>query len=227
MEDIMKKGASQQESSRQTVRLEPISVSVAVSIPWYQRLWRSGLQTQTVWKLTLVFLFAVGITVGYYVQNPTNTVSRAGTSQAKISVFPASVSMPPAKIFQIWMTAGSPVETATFAVVFDPSILALADNITIPDKNATIVFRSPVAQANNTGTLNVVVSWKTPPGPSHPSGTFLLANVPFVVATKRQDLTTSLTVTVADSGIVNISHQPFTVKATSSAILVNPTTPAR
>ena len=204
-----------------TVRLEPISESVIVPQPWYRRIFGPVTRTDTVWKLSVVALWIVGVFIGNSMKNPQTTVTKAAAGNAKVSIYPHESKLPLEKSFQLWITTDQPVSSADITLTFDPKAIQISREV-IPGVNTSysVQFTS-WTQANKTGALEFHVKPGTTNNPIAP-GTMQFGTFYFNKTKGTSSTFTTIAVNTEKTTVANQDSIPFTVSTTDTSITLSP-----
>jgi hypothetical protein len=164
----------------QTQKQPPEETQVAVSVPWYKRIFYHAVRTETRWYLTFLIFFVVGIIVVNYINNTQQTTSVAGTNKAAISLIPKETALEKETPLQIWITTDGPVTSIATELSFDPTRLRLTGDIVFVDKRINRIVRQTLfTNANTAGKLSFEVVSDSRDANQLPQGTFHLATVSF------------------------------------------------
>ncbi len=202
-------------SGSPTVQLVPVTETFIVPAPWYRRMFGPVTRTETVWKLTFLSLLAVGVIVGQsMLQTPTNTSTQAAVGKAKVTLFPQNTQMPPDKPFQIWITADNPIKEGTVVVSFDPAVLQLTKDIVLVGKQGYQLSFTPMAKANETGTVEIKLIPQAEAAPIA-AGTMQLGSLFFTAVKKNVATSTTVSINDTQTRIVDKGSIPFTLSTTN------------
>jgi len=207
-------------SLKPTAILEPISESVSIRVPWYKRLFVSGVRTETVWRLSFVMLFIVGILVGLAFQQRQVTTTHAGTNHARVSLLPISTHLPPDTFVQLWVTTDAPLTAGQFEVAFDPAKVTVVDVTTPADfKFANAITVTPAGTVNKNGKLTIIFAVTPTKTMSGPNGTFQLTNITLRAKSKTSNDSTEIRLVPQDTKLFH-DAVPFSISALSNTILL-------
>lgn len=209
---------SGQETSEQTLIVPP------KPLPWYQKILQKLHITKDVGIYIAIFVFLVS---GFFISQATlkqkSLRVKAGTNTVKISIQPATSTMPPNTTYQLWATADNPVAFATVKIVFDPAKVKMIGEIsTSPSPLTRVVKQTAMSEANTTGIINLSLALDPTKKSTPPTGTFELATIPMGVNTTTQNISTTLHLDSSVMQVVNPDATLFTITAVDSVIALNP-----
>lgn len=177
----------------------------------------------------LIFLFITGILLLRQVKQEQRIDTKAAAGLASVAVLPASSSVPPEQLYQVWVTADKGVAFAHIELTFDKTTLMLSsdpDYSMSPLKTIMSGYATTTAvQANSTGIMDVVVALSPTDAASPPMGTFQVAAFKMTAANTTPNVIRQLSVSTTVSYIVAKDESVFTLSASGSTITVNPATP--
>ena len=196
----------------------------AVPEPWYRRVWKALFKNPKVTPYLGIGLFLViGIVVTVATLHPQQVTTRAVVHQAKVSVLPATLSLPPNGALQIWATTDSPLAFVNVEVTFNPAVVKLTQEVALTTSAwGRVIQQTTMATANTTGKLTLVVGLDPTHVQTPPTGTFQLATLSFGANTTASNATTTVTITSASSQLVAVDTTVFAVTTAGSSIIVNP-----
>jgi hypothetical protein len=171
------------DQKQQTVMLTPVETQVAVSVPWYKRIFYHAVRTETKWYLTFLIFFVVGIIAVNYINNTRQVTSIAGTKSAVLSLLPKEAVLEKETALQLWVTADGPVTSVFTELSFDHTRIQMTGDTVVTDTRFNkIITQTPYRTANATGKL-VIATEVNPQGDIPlPQGTFHLATLSFAAA---------------------------------------------
>ena len=210
------------EQLKPTAILEPITKSISVQVPWYKRLFVSGLRTETIWRLSFVVILVVGFFIGRAMQRPQTIAIRAGNNNARVSLVPLQTHLPPDAFVQLWATTDSTLTMGQFDVRFDPKKVTIVDaKAPATSVLAGRITITPPLQANTNGKLMIVFSQDLKSVVSAPNGTFQLANITFRIKSKTPNDSTEVNLISQNTKLFH-EATPFVISAISNtALLLN------
>lgn len=177
--------------------------------------------------LFAVFLVVMaGVT--YYFANSLmhkNQTLSVGAASGKADLFfePAAIALPPDGLVNLWVTTDKQLGFASVELSFNPALLKLTQEITLPTAALKrVVKQTSMAEANTTGKIALVLAIDPSTVATAPTGNFALAGLKF--ATKSTTSNQSATISVATSNLqlVDTSATPFTVTSKNANFTINP-----
>jgi len=204
---------------RPTVRLDPTSYPVSVPGPWYRKLFGGDTRNETKWTLTFLTLFVIGLFIANAVQRPQTTTTKAGMNKATISIYPVKAFMPPQYTYQVWVTADSKVQNASFVISFDPSVVALTQNATLGTNPTYTATASKYTDANKSGKLTITLVPVAINNPVLTEGTYHVATLTMKPSAKAKGKSTTIMPSPL-TVITSMSSQQFTITQTGADITV-------
>jgi len=196
----------------------------AVPEPWYRRAWRAIFKNSKVTPYLGIGLFLViGIVITVATLHPQQVTTRAVVHQAKVSVLPATLSLPPNGTLQVWATTDSPLAFINVEVTFDPAVIKLTAEVDLSTAAwGRVIRQTTMATANTTGKMTLVIGLDPTHVQTPPTGTFQLATLSFGANTTASNATTTVAITSASSQLVAVDTTVFAVTVLGSAVTVNP-----
>jgi hypothetical protein len=192
--------------------------------PWYRKLGRTIKNPKVAPYIAVGIFLLVGIGVTIATLRPPHIRTRAVTRQAKVSLLPATLSLPPTGTLQLWATTDSALVFVNVEVTFDPAVVKLASEAALTTSSwGRVIKQTPMATANTTGKIDLVIGLDPTLKSATPSGTFQLATLQFGANTTASNATTSVGFTTASMQLVAADTTVFAVTTAGSTVVVNPT----
>ncbi len=210
----------QEDNTKQTIIVPPLP------LPWYRRILNKFRTNKNIGiYLGGLILLITGYIISQATLHQQGLPIRAGTNTVRISIQPATNSMPPKTIFQIWATANNPVAFVTIKIVFDPTVVNLTGEVsTGPSPLTRVIKKTSMNEANTTGIINLTLALDPAKRSSPPRGTFEVATLPMAPNT-NQNVITTLHMDASVMQVVNPDSTIFTITTIDSTLTLNPPPP--
>lgn len=152
--------------------------------------------------------------------------TKAANGSANISVLPSSVTMPPERVFQVWITpqlnvGDSGVAFVRVSLTFDPSKINLIQDPVLATPGFNKIQSTSLTQANSTGILVFVAGLDPEQRALAPRTAFQFLNIQFRTNTPTS-VTTLIGVNTTDSQIADLGISVLSLTANGSTISLNP-----
>jgi len=195
----------------------------AVPEPCYRRAIRAVKNPKVAPYLGIGLFLFIGIVITVATLHPPQVTTRAVVHQAKVSVLPATLSLPPNGTLQVWATTDSPLAFLNVELTFDPAVIKLTAEVALSTAAwGRVIRQTTMATANTTGKMTLVIGMDPALRQASPSGTFPIATLQFGANTTASNATTTVTITSASSQLVAVDTTVFAVTVLGSAVTVNP-----
>lgn len=192
--------------------------------PWYKKAWRSVKNPKVAPYIGIGVFLVIGLVLRYATLRPQQVTTRAVVHQAKVSLLPATLSLPPNGTLQLWATTDSPLAFFSVQMTFDPAVVKLtAEPALTTSAWGRVIKQTTMAAANTTGKIDLVIGLDPKPTGATPSGTFQLATLQFGANTTASNATATASFTSAVTQLVAVDTTVFTVTTVGSSMIVNPT----
>ena len=191
--------------------------------PWYQKVVGFVKNSKVAPYLGVGLFLVIGIVVTVATLHPQQVITRAVVHQAKVSILPAQLSVPPNGTLQLWATTDSPLAFFAVQLTYDPAVVKLTAEVALTTSAwGRVVKQTPMATANTTGKIDVVIGLNPAPILATPSGTFQLATLQFGANATASNATTPVSFAVGSTQLVAVDTTVFNVTTVGSAIVANP-----
>ena len=150
--------------------------------------------------------------------------ARAYSGQATLSILPASQTLNPSGNVQLWLNADSPVVFVQTEIDFNPAMVQLTGELSIPNASLWRVIRQTSMQDANSSGAMVLILALDPSQRSHPpTGAIQLATIKLNANVSTADATTPLVFSSTATQIVNADANLFTTTRQDSTLTLNAT----
>lgn len=157
------------------------------------------------------------------VQQRTSTRTAATIGEVQAYFVPERVSLPPDSTVRLILDSDTqPVGFVRLDVRFDNTKVNLAAEVTTSDRLKTIIEKTGMTAANETGLVTLVLGLATADRQNPPTGVFEVATLPFRVATPDLGVTSSVAVDVSTSQVVDMNSSALAIMASPGSLDVNP-----
>ena len=192
--------------------------------PWYRRILRRFIPQKNI--LTFVGLgvfLLVGIVIAQSMERGSKQVQIKATShQVSVNIYPKNQSLTPNGDVQLWIHADSSVAFAHVEITFDPSKVKIYKEITLTSSLATVVEKSTMSEANNTGRIVIAVALPPASRNSPPTKAIKLSDMTFAAQTNAANVSTTLTIPPDAVTIVSADASLYTVTTNTETLILNP-----
>jgi len=191
--------------------------------PWHKKVWRSIKNPKVAPYIGIGVFLIIGLVIRYAALRPQQMTTQAVVHQAKVSVLPATLALPPDGSLQLWATTDSPLSFFNVQLTFNPAVVKLTAEPTLTTSAwGRIIQQTTMAAANTNGKISLVIGLDPTHIQTPPTGTFQLATFQFGANTTTPNTPTTVGITSAVSQLVALDNTVFTITTTNSAIMVNP-----
>jgi len=98
--------------------------------------------------------------------------SHASTHQASIAFQINNWTLPPENTFGLWVNSDSPVGFADIRLTYNPSLVKMTKEISLKGNLARVIKITSMSEANNTGSVSIILGLDPNQIGSPPSGSF-------------------------------------------------------
>lgn len=182
-----------------------------------QRSWKNGRFPTFFVALIICAVFAVFLVLS---QKLESVATAAGT--AVISFTPGTAYLPPDTVFTV--NIDSQTDTVAFVktqIKFDPALLRLTGEVDTSNLFKTVIRRTNMTDANNTGIIDLVLAVSPEDRFNPPGGSFEVANLPFTAIGILDNVNTAITFQTEEIQIVSLAGEQLNVVAASSNVIIN------
>jgi len=191
--------------------------------PWHRKVWNTVKHPKVAPYLGIGLFLMIGILVTVATLYPQQVTTRAVTHQAKVSVLPATLTLPPNGTLQVWTTTDSPLAFLNVEVTFDPAAVKLTAEVALSTSVwGRVIRQTTMATANTTGKIDLVIGLDPALKSATPTGTFPIATLQFGANTTASDVTTTIGIASIPSQLVATDTTVFVVTTVGSSLLINP-----
>lgn len=173
-----------------------------------------------------VILVMVSVTLyfaNFLIQEKQTLTVGATTGNANLFLEPPILTLPPDGQVNLWVTTDKPLGFVATELSFDPTLLRLSAEIVLPNTALTQVIKlTPMAEANTTGKINIVIAVKPTTLTIAPTGNFSLASLKFANKTTLTNKATVLNISTSTRQLVDLGAVPFIVTSQNANITLNP-----
>lgn len=150
--------------------------------------------------------------------------SKASVGNAKIFIQPVLATIPPNKTLQVWITVDKPVGFVEASLSFDPSKIALTQDLIFTNiQLSRVIDKSTLIQANTTGKFLFAIGLDPTQIATAPTGTFQLASIEFISKTTTSDVSTNISFDATKTSAVDMGVIGFTMTTQGANVVLNPT----
>lgn len=147
----------------------------------------------------------------------------ASSGSAELFLEPAAVTMSPDGLVNLWVTTDKQLGFVAVDLTFDPTLIKLAQEITLPTQSLQRSIKlTSMSEANATGKISVVLGVDPTAIATAPTGTIRLANLKFSKNTTVPNKVATLTVVTASSQLVDLGAIPFNLTSQNATFSLNP-----
>lgn len=147
-----------------------------------------------------------------------------GASAHNATVFfnPADLNLVPGGTVSLFATVDAPTAFIKTHISFDPTKVALANDPIIKEPDRLRVIRvTPLAEANGSGQITMVLGLKSNKKHTPLEGNFNLATLNFNPLTQEPNALTSVTISPSESQLVSREKEPFQVEVEPAKLILN------
>jgi hypothetical protein len=169
----------------------------------------------------VLIVLCLGILVGVYLLGKIGSyLTGAFGETVNVSLVPNNASVPPDRYISVFVNAKTnKIGFARVKIVFNPQKIKLNGEAIQTNTLATVLEKTPMNTANNTGTLVLALGLATFDRSTPPTGTFEIARLPFTaVSTIKND---STTISIDNSDIQIMELAPSVLPHSTTGITVN------
>lgn len=179
-------------------------------------------------KILLLIAVVVMLSVTMYfsnvlIKNSQSLNAGAANGNAEIFLEPSVVTIPPDGLVHLWVTTDKQLGFVAIDLTFDPTLIKLAQEITLPTLTLERSLKvTTMAQANTTGKISVVLGIDPTGLETAPTGSFPIANLKFSKNTTISNKVATLSVDPASSQLVDLGAIPFNLTFKNASFTINP-----
>lgn len=155
-------------------------------------------------------------------ERPQTTNTGAAIHQATVSFQLTSWTLPPEGNFGVWINSDSSVGFVNVKFNFDPSQVALTSEVGVVGKLTRRIAVTPMAEANSTGKVSIVIALDPGQISNAPSGPFQIAMIK-LNAKGTGTASTSVNFDKPNMQLVSIDQSVFNLTTTGLDLRLNPT----
>jgi hypothetical protein len=171
-------------------------------------------------------LLAISILASFFILKEVERVqslnSVASTRQAAVYFQVLSADLPPESPFDVWVNSDSTVGFVDLEITFDPNVIKLAGEITPYQSLTRIIKITPMAEANSTGKISIILGLDPSKITSPPAAPFRVAALKLNAKTTNS-LSTTITFNNSIMQLVSLDQSVFTTTTTGLTLNLNPT----
>lgn len=173
--------------------------------------------------LLLIIPIVASFIIAREIQRRQDFHSRAGVHTASVSFQLENWTLPPESSFDVWVNADSPVSFVNATISFDPNSVNLTHEVTTTGILTRIVKVTPMAEANSTGSVSVVLALDPSMASNPPTGTFQVASLTFNANTPNPNVSTVISFDTSLTQLVANDQSVFQLTSTNLNLVLNPT----
>lgn len=181
----------------------------------------NGHRTDFKYLLLAIPIIAIFLIVGQ-VQRNQSLSSQAATHQASIYFSQANWSLPPETSFDVFLNTDSTVGYADVEIIYNPSHVRLTSEVTLTPTLGRVIKLTPMAEANSTGKLSIIIALDPSQISAPPSGIFKIATIKLNTNTASSLLTTVSFDNTAMQ-LVSLDQSVFANTVSGLSLALNPT----
>lgn len=221
VEEIFDKADKTPEVKAKEVNVVKSNASAFARFGKWAKEFYSGHRTDFKYLLLAIPIIAIFLIVRQ-VQRNQSLSSQAATHQASIYFSQANWSLPPETSFDVFMNTDSTVGYADVEIVYNPSHVRLTSEVALTPTLGRVIKLTPMAEANSTGKLSIIVALDPSQISAPPSGIFKIATIKLNTKT-----TSSLSTTVSFDNtamqLVSLDQSVFANTVSGLSLELNPT----
>jgi len=173
--------------------------------------------------LLLIIPVVVSFIIAREIQRQQDFRSKAVVHTASVAFQLQNWTLPPEGNFEIWINSDSPVAFVNANISFNPNLVRLTHEISTAGGLTRIVKVTPMAEANSTGIVSIVLALDPSRIVNPPNGSFQVANLVFNSNTPDPNITTVISFNTGQMQLVAKDQSVFQLTATNLNLVLNPT----
>ncbi len=172
----------------------------------------------------LLIMVSITLYFANVLVNRNQTLSVGATAGvAELFFEPSSLVLSPDGLVNLWVTTDKQLGFFATDLTFDPSIISLAQEITLPTTGLAKKIRvTSMSEANATGKISIVLGVEPSAISTAPTGTFKIANLKFSKKSTLANKSTLLSIVPSATQLVDMGAIPFNSSTKNASFTLNP-----